>query len=626
MKRGLQVLVMVGLVASMGLPAFAANDEWEFHGGGWGHGVGMPQFGAQGMALAGKGHEEILGYYYKDATVKSLSSLNVPDWLSDPEALWVGLVSNQSSRVIDVTAGQGFALCVAGDGSSDCGTPDLVLGQGDQLTVSVSGVDPLRCVYTSGAAPAIQGDCWADVSWDQDAPGSRRLRIAGIQYARGTLRIRPNRATESAATGFHVSLTIGVEKYLYGIAEAILEWQPAALEAQAVAARSYGVITATERDDPSTGLPNTTWINNCWCHLRRTTADQAYSGWSGGNPTEGDPTHGLKWRNAVNDTDAKVVTHASSGGGNIPVKTFYFSSSGGSTEDVEEVFNGSSLAWLRATPDPFSGQPGNGNGLANWTVNVPAGKLADHFGWQLITDIRLMEAPPAARIRFTGKLGGQTVNVTLSGSQVRPILEDLGYRPGGTVRVSPYIDGLTYTGRFIDSLGHLFEQEIAWLANEGITKGCNPPINSNFCPGSSVTRGQMAAFLTRFLDLPASSSNTFTDDNGHLFEVEINAMAAAGITKGCNPPANTRFCPDAVIDRGQLAALLVRALGLPSSSTDHFSDDNSSIFQSEINALAQSGITRGCNPPANTHFCPTAQVTRGQMAAFLMRAAAFVDD
>lgn len=112
----------------------------------------------------------------------------------------------------------------------------------------------------------------------------------------------------------------------------------------------------------------------------------------------------------------------------------------------------------------------------------------------------------------------------------------------------------------------------------------------------------------------------FTDDDGHLFEADIDTIAAAGITKGCNPPANTRFCPDDAVDRGQMAAFIRRSLELPTVSTDHFTDDDFSTFEGDINAIADRGITRGCNPPANTRYCPTRNVTRGEMAAFLNRA------
>jgi hypothetical protein len=64
----------------------------------------------------------------------------------------------------------------------------------------------------------------------------------------------------------------------------------------------------------------------------------------------------------------------------------------------------------------------------------------------------------------------------------------------------------------------------------------------------------------------------------------------------------------------------VRALGLTATNGTDFTDDNDSIFETDIEKLAAAGITAGCNPPANNHFCPDGRVTRGQMAAFLVRA------
>ena len=91
--------------------------------------------------------------------------------------------------------------------------------------------------------------------------------------------------------------------------------------------------------------------------------------------------------------------------------------------------------------------------------------------------------------------------------------------------------------------------------------------------------------------------------------------------RGCNPPANTMYCPDDFVTRAQMAAFLVRAMGLP-PGPERFSDDDGSIFEADIEALARAEITLGCNPPLNSLFCPDALVTRGQMAAFLHRSAA----
>ncbi len=71
-------------------------------------------------------------------------------------------------------------------------------------------------------------------------------------------------------------------------------------------------------------------------------------------------------------------------------------------------------------------------------------------------------------------------------------------------------DGGVYSPPFRDDDGSVFESDISWLADTGITKGCNPPVNDRFCPDEAVTRGQMAAFLTRALDLPAVAGDTFS--------------------------------------------------------------------------------------------------------------------
>jgi hypothetical protein len=132
----------------------------------------------------------------------------------------------------------------------------------------------------------------------------------------------------------------------------------------------------------------------------------------------------------------------------------------------------------------------------------------------------------------------------------------------------------------------------------------------------------MAAFLVRALNLTDRLDDPFIDDDGSVFEADIEKLAAAGITKGCNPPENDRFCPDEKIPRGQMAAFLVRALNYTDNGGgDLFTDDDGSVFESEIDKLATAGVTKGCNPSkGNTKFCPDSYVTRGQMAAFLHRA------
>lgn len=110
---------------------------------------------------------------------------------------------------------------------------------------------------------------------------------------------------------------------------------------------------------------------------------------------------------------------------------------------------------------------------------------------------------------------------------------------------------------FDDIAGTTFENSIRWLAATGITKGC---AGREFCPDQLVSRGQMAAFLSRALNLPVPTEQiTFSDTNGHIFEASIAKLAFADITKGCNPPSNTRFCPNSQVTRAQMAAFMVRA-------------------------------------------------------------------
>jgi hypothetical protein len=127
--------------------------------------------------------------------------------------------------------------------------------------------------------------------------------------------------------------------------------------------------------------------------------------------------------------------------------------------------------------------------------------------------------------------------------------------------------------------------------------------------------------LDRALSLPdGAGPDPFRDDDGSEFENAIEALAASGITKGCNPPANDRFCPSDAVTRGQMAAFLTRAFDYVDPGGDRFNDDDGSVFERSIEALAAAGVTQGCNPPSNDRYCPNQLVTRGQMAAFLHRA------
>jgi hypothetical protein len=165
---------------------------------------------------------------------------------------------------------------------------------------------------------------------------------------------------------------------------------------------------------------------------------------------------------------------------------------------------------------------------------------------------------------------------------------------------------------YFDDIGSsVHRSEILWNAEQGITAGCGEGL---FCPQDSVPRDEMASFLSRAVGLGGTAPNAFTDDAGNPHEANINRVAAAGITAGCG---GTNYCPATPVSRDQMASFLSRAVGLAGSPADAFGDDNGNIHETSINRVAEAGIATGCKAAM---YCPSALVTRGQMASFLKRA------
>jgi spore germination protein YaaH len=216
---------------------------------------------------------------------------------------------------------------------------------------------------------------------------------------------------------------------------------------------------------------------------------------------------------------------------------------------------------------------------------------------------------------WDGKAGGTRVPnggyyVTLVGTIGAATHANPSVGFGGSVLLGRY--GVRIATRLIPFTDVTsFEAAIEWLYMEDSTAGCSP---TRFCPDARVTRVQMAQFLTRALNLPASTTDYFDDDDGRTGEGSINAMAKAGLTTGCG---TRRFCPTRTVTRAQMAQFLARALHLPMTTTDYFDDDDGLTGEGSINAMAKAGLTSGCAP---RRFCPTQAIKREQMAALLYRA------
>lgn len=174
------------------------------------------------------------------------------------------------------------------------------------------------------------------------------------------------------------------------------------------------------------------------------------------------------------------------------------------------------------------------------------------------------------------------------------------------------VTGLENTyGPFYDDDGTTHEENIHKIWRAGLTYGCG---GTTYCPERTLTRGEMAAFLTRALNLPATSRDYFDDDDGAWYETSANAMYEAGITRGCT---ERNYCGGEAVTRGQMAVFLQRAFDYESSGRDHFRDDDGAFYEDAANALHDAGITYGCR---QDEFCGSESLTRAEMASFLARA------
>ncbi|MET1231794.1 MAG: S-layer homology domain-containing protein [Candidatus Limnocylindrales bacterium] len=156
-----------------------------------------------------------------------------------------------------------------------------------------------------------------------------------------------------------------------------------------------------------------------------------------------------------------------------------------------------------------------------------------------------------------------------------------------------------------------YADAIAWAREVGISNGCDADM---FCTNNPVTRGESATFLARAFHYPDAAADYFTDDTGDPNEGNINRIAEAGIAPPC---ADGRFCPSTRLTRAQIAHMLALALVLPAATQDYFDDDNGTLFEDGINALAEAGIAAGCGERL---YCPGGDVTRGQLMDLLYRA------
>jgi len=144
-------------------------------------------------------------------------------------------------------------------------------------------------------------------------------------------------------------------------------------------------------------------------------------------------------------------------------------------------------------------------------------------------------------------------------------------------------------GNFDDvPASHTFKADIDWLAAAGVTKGCNPPANTRFCPDDYVTRGQMAAFMHRLAINQVVDAKTAIDaDKLGGYSVEHMSVRAGSRTFH-------RDCTDPIPDSGTiLATVTIDApdVGfiIANAGGDTWSGNGSQLCQIWINGYPQQG-------------------------------------
>jgi hypothetical protein len=239
--------------------------------------------------------------------------------------------------------------------------------------------------------------------------------------------------------------------------------------------------------------------------------------------------------------------------------------------------------------------PGAADGLVEaWVDGVPA------LRWPEVAMRRAGEETVGVRHLWANiYFGGQTVNsVTLQSS-----IDEMEISRAGRVGCPD---------PFSDDDGSPFEIELEELYARSVLFGCADGLA---CPTESLTRAQMAVLLQRALSLPAGP-DAYGDDDGHWAEASINALAASGITRGCEVGA---YCSEREVSRAEMAVFITRAFELPTGG-NRFTDDEGHWAKAEIEALAAAGVTNGCS---DASFCPDSPLQRDHAAAFLRRAMGF---
>ena len=402
MKKRAFLLTSLSLIFSLGLnvisPVHARTlipTDFRFFGSGYGHGVGMSQIGARGQALESKTAVEILNYYYPGTAVTAYP---------DNQLIRVNIANLVSSVTLNAVGSIGEIRLYQGDIPLSESPEPFGIYPGDTtalFTNFAGSVVPALSSPTAKYAAINPAPAWT-VRWDSATTTALLTNGAtATQYKYGQIVFKS--VTNLLSSYLAVTNTLRLhDEYLYGLGEVPSSWPAAALEAQAIAARTYAL-----------GKLSRLRVE-CDCNIYNTTVDQNFVGYA----KEIEAIYGIKWREAVDRTfvdenNALVVTLEGK-----PIQAFYFSSSGGVTQNVVDVW-GSPLPYLTGVPDPWSLDPTINRRYALWSRFVPQSVMAQAFLLPNVVSFTINSRTQTGSISSITAISSTGATATLNGELFR---------------------------------------------------------------------------------------------------------------------------------------------------------------------------------------------------------------
>ncbi|MEY3094121.1 MAG: hypothetical protein RLZZ317_624 [Actinomycetota bacterium] len=377
------------------LPKAVVPVDFRFFGSGYGHGVGMSQIGARGQALEGKSATEILNYYYPGTSVTPYP---------DNEIIRVNIANLVSAVSMNLVGSQGEIRLYQGEIPIEENPEPFGTYSGDitALFSNFAGsVVPLLSSPTAKFAPINPAPAWT-VRWDSATTTIALTNGTSTnQYKYGQIVFKS--ITNLVTSYLAVTNTLRLhDEYLWGLGEVPSSWPPAALEAQAIAARTYA-LNKLSRLRPE-----------CNCNIYSTTVDQNFVGYA----KETEPIYGIRWKEAVNRTfidqdNALAVTLD----GKI-INAFYFSSSGGFTQNIKDVW-GTSFSYLEGVPDPWSLDPLINRRYALWSRYITQEVMAQTFMLPNVVSFTINSRTATGSITSITAISSSGTAATLTGEIFR---------------------------------------------------------------------------------------------------------------------------------------------------------------------------------------------------------------